>query len=194
MSTLDLLTKRNASFAANDFPAGLRMMPRLRAMIIGCADPRVDPAQVLGLDLGDAAIIRNVGGRVTPGTLQNMALLRMLAPQEGPEPGGEWTLIVLHHTDCGITRLVNRPEPLAAYLGVPAEALDVGNVTDPRASVASDVAALRRVPGIPAEWLVTGLVYDVETGLVDEVVPLSRLREPEPVATADAITEGQPVR
>ena len=194
MSTLDLLTARNASFAANDFPTGLRMMPRLRAMIIGCVDPRVDPAQVLGLHLGDAAIIRNVGGRVTPGTLQNMALLRMLGNQKAADPGDDWTLIVLHHTDCGITRLVNHPEPLAAYLGVATEALDVGNVTNPRVSVASDVAALRQVPGIPAEWLVTGLVYDVEIGLVEEVVPLSRLRDPESDGSAEARSDGQPMQ
>lgn len=178
MSTLDVLIERNATFAANEFPAGLGMMPRLRAMIIGCADPRVDPALVLGLDLGDAAIIRNVGGRVTPGTLQNMVLLRMLATQEATDPGGGWTLIVLHHTDCGITRLVNRPEPLAEYLGVPIHAFDAGEVINPRASVVSDIAALRRVPGIPQQWLVTGLVYDVETGLVEEVVPLSQLGQP----------------
>src|SRR5260370_14552434 len=79
MSTLDTLLERNHEFAAHRFVAGLPMRPSLRTLIISCADPRVDPVHLLGLEPGEAVVLRNVGGRVTPGTLQ---LLR--TRPEGP--------------------------------------------------------------------------------------------------------------
>ena len=105
MTLLDTLTNRNRDFAAQEFVADLPLMPSLRAIIIGCADPRVDPARLLGLKNGEAVVIRNIGGRITPGTLQTMGMLSTIAQIEGTNPGGDFTLIVLHHTDCGITRL-----------------------------------------------------------------------------------------
>jgi carbonic anhydrase len=68
MDTVETLTQRNAEFAAHRFAAGLQMTPSLKTIIIGCVDPRVDPAQILGIDLGDVAVIRNIGGRVTATT------------------------------------------------------------------------------------------------------------------------------
>ncbi len=65
------LAKRNAGFATGGSFATLRLMPSGSLTVIGCVDPRVDPSDVLGLTLGEAAVIRNVGGRVTPATLQN---------------------------------------------------------------------------------------------------------------------------
>lgn len=101
----------------------------------------------------------------------------MISRADGVAPGGDFNLIVLHHTDCGITRLVSFPDPLAAYFGIAKEELEAKAVTDPWASVAVDVAALKRVPGLPAGWIVSGLVYDVTTGLVEQVVAPSRLGE-----------------
>ena len=101
------LSERNAHFAATRFDADLTINPRGNMMIIGCVDPRVDPAHVLGLDNGEAAIIRNVGGRVTPATLRTMAMLSKVgqANAETRHPG-VWNLVILHHTDCGMTDLV----------------------------------------------------------------------------------------
>jgi carbonic anhydrase len=177
MDTIDRLTERNTHFAAHQFRAGLVMMPTLKTMIIGCADPRVDPAEVLGLELGEAVVIRNIGGRITPATLQTMLMLRLVAAADpaGP-PGPGWNLIVLHHTDCGINRLTGYPELLADHLGVDKAALDSQHVTDPWASVATDVAALKANPFLPAELIVSGLVYDVETGLIEQIVGPEQLR------------------
>src|ERR1700738_3288230 len=105
VTTLDTLLDRNRRFAAADLPADLRLFPKLETIVIGCADPRVDPAAILGLGLGDALIIRNLGGRFTPDTMQTMAALGAIARAEGASPGPGWNLVVLHHTDCGITRL-----------------------------------------------------------------------------------------
>jgi carbonic anhydrase len=178
MDTIQTLTERNTHFAAHRFRVGLAMMPSLRTMIIACADPRVDPATVLGLELGDAVVIRNIGGRITPATLQTMLMLRLVAAADpGGPPGPGWNLIVRHHTDCGINRLTGYPELLAEHLGVDEAELDAQHVTDARASVAADVAALKANPFLPSEFIVSGLVYDVETGLIEQIVGPEQLRD-----------------
>jgi carbonic anhydrase len=148
-------------------------------MIIGCVDPRVDPALLLGLKLGEAVVIRNVGGRITPATLQTVRMLNRVALVEGGIPAGEFHLIVLQHTQCGITHLEGDLDMLASYFGIDKEGLKAKAVTDPHAAVAVDVAALKANPALPGNWLVSGLVYDVMTGLVDVVVPPAPLRQPE---------------
>jgi carbonic anhydrase len=84
--------------------------------------------------------------------------------------------IVLHHTDCGITRLTRAPELLAGYLGVAPAHLDGLAISDPHAAVAVDVAALKANPLLPGDFLVTGVVYDVTTGRVETVVAPAPLR------------------
>ncbi|MBW8799397.1 MAG: carbonic anhydrase, partial [Streptomyces sp.] len=75
MIDTDELTRRNARFADGGSFAGLGLMPGGSLTVIGCVDPRVDPSHVLGLELGEAAVIRNVGGRVTPATLRTLEML-----------------------------------------------------------------------------------------------------------------------
>ncbi|GAB4508259.1 MAG: carbonic anhydrase [Anaerolineae bacterium] len=171
MTVIDMLTRRNQTFVENGFEAGLSMMPQLRAMIITCADPRVDPAHLLGLKSGEAAVIRNVGGRMTPGTLQNMALLQLVGQSQGAPSTANFDLIILHHTDCGITHLEHKPDLLAAYFGIDKTELGAKAIHDPYAAVVIDVAALKANPMLPATWSVSGLVYDVATGHVETVVP-----------------------
>ena len=171
------LTARNRIFAQHAFAPSATMMPRLKTMVIGCADPRVDPAHVLGLASGDALIIRNVGGRYTPATRQTMATLRAVGQAEGGAPGAGWNLIVLHHTDCGITRLADNSDLLAPMFDIEAADLATKAIGDPRRAVAVDVAAIKANPFLPAEFIVSGLVYDVHSGLVETVIPPSRLGE-----------------
>ncbi|GHO62487.1 carbonic anhydrase [Ktedonobacter sp. SOSP1-52] len=176
MTMLDTLVERNQDFASHHFLKDLPLMPTLRAMVIGCVDPRVDPTLLLGLKLGEAVVIRNVGGRITPGTLQAIGMLRRIAQGEGGNPAGEFHLIVLQHTQCGIAHLEGNPDMLASYFGIGKEGLKAKAVTDPHAAVAVDVAALKANPVLPGNWLVSGLVYDVTTGLVEVVVPPAPLR------------------
>lgn len=154
-------------------PSLPRALPNVKAIVIGCADMRVDPAHVLGLEAGEAVVIRNIGGRMTPGTFEQLALLGRIGQVAGAAPGagGEFHVIVLHHTDCGITRLARDPDMLIPYFGIKAQDLNAKAVLDPRAAVAVDVAALRSAQAMPEEWLASGLVYDVATGLVDVIVP-----------------------
>lgn len=171
MSVIDTLSKRNQVFAEHEFETDLSMMPKLRVMIITCADPRIDPAHLLGLNPGEAAVIRNVGGRITPGTLQNMALLQMVSQAQATPSSGSFDLIILHHTDCGITHLANRPEMLASYFGIDKTELAVKAINNPYASVVVDVAALKANSALPATWSVYGMVYDTSTGRIETVVP-----------------------
>ena len=89
---------------------------------------------------------------------------------------GELHIIVLQHTDCGMTRLAGNPDMLARYFQIPEAELKTRAVTDPRAAVTVDVASLRAIPALPGEWLISGLVYDVATGLVEVVVPPAPIR------------------
>src|SRR6266567_9203882 len=180
MTTFDTLLERNRDFASHEFSKDVPLMPR--AMIIGCVDQRVDPAHLLGLGLGEAIVIRNVGGRITPATLQTMGMLKRIAQVGGGAPAGEFHLIVLQHTHCGITRLDRDPDLLASYFDISQESLLAKAIPDPRAAVAVDVAALKAIPALPGNWLVSGLVYDVTTGLVEVVMPSAPLRSAEPPA------------
>jgi len=187
MSILDSMLERNKDFAARESAAGTlaislpKALPKVRAIIIGCADMRVDPAHVLGIKSGEAVVIRNIGGRITPGLLEQLGLLGRIGEVAGAVAGGggEFHLIVLQHTDCGITRLAGDPAMLARYFQVGEGELKAKAVTDPRAAVAADVAALRAIPALPGEWLLSGLVCDVATGLVETVVPPARIRAAE---------------
>jgi carbonic anhydrase len=184
MTTLDSMLERNKNLAARQSAADALMpsLPRallnLKAIIIGCADMRVDPAHVLGIKPGEAVVMRNIGGRITPGLLEQLGLLGRIGEVAGEIPGGggEFHLVVLQHTDCGVTRLVGDPAMLKDYFQIEETELKRKAVADPRAAVAVDVALLRAIPALPAEWLISGLVYDVATGLVDVVVPPARIR------------------
>lgn len=171
MTDADDLVRRNAQFAANGFRSDLVINPSGNMMVIGCVDPRVDPGHVLGLANGEAAIIRNVGGRITPATLRTMGMLgKVGAANADTHRPGDWNLVILHHTDCGMTDLASFPDLLAEYFEIPATELDTKSVSDPVGSVRVDVDVILSVIHAPA-YLVTGLVYDVDTGLVDIVVP-----------------------
>ena len=186
LNYLDHLLQGNREFAARQSAAGTlmpslpRALPNVKAIVIGCADMRVDPADILGLKAGEAVVMRNIGGRITPGLLEELGLLGRIGEVAGEIPGGggEFHIIVLQHTDCGITRLVGDPAKLAHYFQIQEGELKTKAITDPRAAVAFDVAALRAIPALPGAWLISGLVYDVATGLAEIVVA------PAPIRTA----------
>ncbi len=169
MTVIDTLQQRNAAFAAGRFEP-LPLRATLNTTIVTCVDPRVDPAHILGIELGEAGIIRNVGGRITPATLRQLALLRQL-PRHEPAGNVENHLVLLHHTDCGILRLQQFPDQLAEYFGISADQLETKSIADPHASVRADIALLATTPDIPGTLVVSGLVYDVATGLIETVVP-----------------------
>ena len=167
---IDDILRNNREFAAGHEVGGLGLLPARQTIVLTCADPRVDPAVVLGLDLGDAVVIRNVAGRVTPATMRTLALLGAISRKEAGAPTGDWALVVIHHTDCGITRILDQQDALAAEFEVTPDQLDTDEFSDPRRTLLADVASLQANPFLPKNLAIAGLLYDVQTGLVETVV------------------------
>ncbi len=171
------LLDRNRSFA-EQFEAGdLTIRPNLSTIILTCVDARVDPAHLFGLGLGDAVVIRNAGGRITPAVMRDFAILGVLGANM---PGGAMQpeLVVIHHTDCGMSRLANPAiqQQVAERLGLSTDEVAAMAITDPARTVQDDVERLRKTPGTPDQLIVSGFVYDVKNGTINQVVPPAPLR------------------
>jgi carbonic anhydrase len=163
--------ERNRAFAAAGGHEGAVVFPNLRLFVITCLDPRVDPAHFLGLGLSDAMVVRNVGGRVTPEVINDVAFIAQLA--EGFLPDGPlFEVAVIHHNQCGTGALADDTfrRRYAERIGAEESGLREHAVLDPVATVAHDVALLRTAPAISPRVTVSGHVYDVVTGLVETIL------------------------
>jgi carbonic anhydrase len=162
------LLERNERFARTYAPVALGI-PARQMLIVTCLDHRVDPAIILGLQLGDAPVIRNAGGRVTEAVVDDIAYLAFLA---GHLFGGQgptlFEVAVIHHTQCGTGFLADPGflRQAAEATGLPEAALEACAVADPHATVAADVERLLSSPSLPAQVSVSGHVYDIATGHV----------------------------
>lgn len=174
MTKMIPLLQRNEQFAAAYTPAPLGP-PATQVVIVTCVDHRVDPAIILGLQLGDAVVIRNTGGRVTPAVVDDIAYLAFLAGQlfSGVVAAeGLFEVAVVHHTQCGTGFLA---DPAFRYqaarsTGMPEAALEAAAVADPHKSVRTDVERLLAAPMLSPRVSVSGHVYDIATGRVTTVV------------------------
>jgi carbonic anhydrase len=165
------LLERNEQFARTYTPAALGL-PAAQVLIVTCLDHRVDPAIVLGLRLGDAPVIRNAGGRVTPAVIDDVAYLAFLA---GQLSGGQLELFevaVVHHTQCGTGFLADPAfrRRAAEATGLSEAALEASAVADPHATVKADVERLLTSPSLSPKVSVSGHVYDIATGRVTTAV------------------------
>jgi len=172
-SRMTPLLEHNEQFARTYTPTPLGL-PAAQVIIVTCLDHRVDPAITLGLKLGDAAVLRNAGGRVTQPVIEEVAYLAFLGQRIS---GGQLTddkrveVAVIHHTQCGTGFLADpgfRREASQAT-GVDEAALEASAVADPHATVSADVERLLTSPLLPPRMSVSGHVYDVETGRVTTV-------------------------
>jgi carbonic anhydrase len=168
MTKMTPLLERNEQFARTYTPAALGL-PAAQVLIVTCLDHRVDPAIVLGLQLGDAPVIRNAGGRVTPAVIDDIAFLAFLTGQLSGAQGAAGTLFevaVIHHTQCGTGFLADPGfrQQAAAATGLPGAALEATAVTDPHATVKADVERLLTSPLLAPKVSVSGHVYDIATG------------------------------
>ena len=162
---------RNRAFAAAGGHQGAVVFPSLRLFVITCLDPRVDPAHFLGLGLSDAVVLRNVGGRVTPEVINDVAFIGQMT-ESVLRDGPLFEVAVIHHTQCGTGALADDSfrRRYAERIGAEPESLCDHAVLDPAATVATDVQRLRSAPQVSPRIAVSGHVYDVVTGLVDTVV------------------------
>jgi carbonic anhydrase len=161
MEATMLLTRNSAYVEAFD-KGELAAPPALRVAIVTCMDARLDPARALGLDEGDAHVIRNAGGVVTDDVIRSLSISQH-------ELGTE-AVMLIHHTRCGMQTFTD--EQFAA-----AREADSGQrppwsartFSDLEEDVRDSVRRVRESPFIPRTDNVRGFVYEVETGRVREV-------------------------
>ena len=174
MTKMTSLLERNEQFARTYTPAALGI-PAQQMLIVTCLDHRTDPAIVLGLQLGDAPVIRNAGGRVTQAVINDISYLAFLAGQLFGGQGAPDTLFevaVVHHTQCGTGFLADPGfrHRAAEATGLPEAALEAAAVTDPHITVKADVERLLASPLLSPRVSVSGHVYDIATGRVTTVL------------------------
>src|ERR1700722_18314502 len=173
MSNIAQLGDRNRAFAATDarrnVPA-LPFIPFLNLYIVTCIDCRVDPAETLGIKLGEALVERNIGGRITPAVIRDIAYAAYLVETKAPD-GPYFEVAIIHHTDCGSTLLADDDlrHGFAQRIGVDERTLADTPVLDPARTGQTDVNRGLWAEEIPADGRVSGHVYDVGTGLVTTV-------------------------
>jgi carbonic anhydrase len=159
--TDDLLA--NAERYAERFDRGsLPMPPAKRVAVLACMDARINPYGLLGLEEGDAHVIRNAGGAVTDDAIRSLAISqRLLGTEE---------VILIHHTDCGMLTFKDDDfrhqiqQETGIRPGWAAEAFD-----DPEEDVRQSIARIKASPFIPKKEHVRGFVYHVESGRLTEV-------------------------
>ena len=158
----DDLLQGNARYAA-DFDLGdLPRSPKRQLIIVTCMDARISVLAALGLELGDAHILRNAGGRVSDDVIRSLVVsTRVLGVDH---------VVVMHHTGCGMAS-ISRRDVLQMLSDIDAEHLesfDIMAIEDQQLALREDVEAVRTSPLLPPVE-VAGMIYDVATGLVSRV-------------------------
>src|SRR5213592_1888131 len=162
MAELDTMLEANERYAAGFDKGGLGMPPARSVAVVACMDARLHPAKFLGLEEGDAHVIRNAGGRASDDAIRSLAISQQLL--------GTREVVVIHHVDCGMLTFSNEQlrakckDELGADAAAAAERIDFLPFPDLEQSVRDDVAALRGSPLLRPDTQVAGFVYDVTTG------------------------------
>jgi carbonic anhydrase len=157
----DRIVAANRSYAEGFSGAGA-VRPSRNLAIVACMDARLDIFALLGLEIGDAHVIRNAGGIVTDDVFRSLTLSqRALGTRE---------IVLVHHTDCGLQGVVDDDfaAELEAATGV-VPGWRAGGFADPHADVAVSIERLRSSPFLLHRDLISGFVYDVDTGRLDPV-------------------------
>ena len=162
MPVTDELLTNNESYAASFTKGELPMPPGKQVAVVACMDARLDPARVLGLEEGDAHVIRNAGGVVTDDVIRSLTISqRLLGTEE---------IILIHHTDCGMLTFKDDEvkAAIATETGIrPPFALEA--FPDVDADVQQSIARIKASPFVPKTDQVRGFVYEVETGRLREI-------------------------
>jgi carbonic anhydrase len=162
MSQTDELLRNNQRYAAAFDKGDLRPAPARKVAVVACMDARLDPARALGLEEGDAHVIRNAGGVVTDDAIRSLAISQHLLGTE--------EIILLHHTDCGMATFTEdefRRRMVEAAGVKPTWAAE--SFEDADEDVRQSIARIRASPFIPRSDAVRGFVYDVASGRLREV-------------------------
>jgi carbonic anhydrase len=162
MSATDELLENNCAYAERFDKAGLPIPPARKLAVVTCMDARLSPYVMLGLEEGEAHIIRNAGGVVTDDEIRSLAISqRLLGTEE---------IMVIHHTECGMLTFTDDEfrRQIQEETGVkPQWAAEAFSDLDD--DVRQSVARIHASPFIPRKESVRGFVYEVETGRLREV-------------------------
>ncbi|MDB5075867.1 MAG: putative carbonate hydratase [Chloroflexi bacterium] len=161
MSAADEFLQANQGYAANFTKGDLPMPPGRHVAVIACMDARLDPARALGLEEGDAHVIRNAGGRASDAIRSLIISQQLLGTRE---------VVVVHHTDCGMLTFGDDQlrKQVEQKLGTPTD-MSFDSFTDLAQSVRDDVTTIKSSPYLLKDIPVRGFIYDVKTGRVSEV-------------------------
>ena len=162
MSAEDQLLDANRKYARELFVGPLPLAPARRMAIVACMDSRMPIFAILGLQSGEAHIIRNAGGVVTDDVIRSLLLSQRLM--------GTREIVLVHHTDCGLTKVSEdrmRHELEEATGMRPWFAFE--SFSDPYSDVRQSIRRLQRSPFLPHRDAIRGFVYEVETGYLREV-------------------------
>ena len=162
MSVIDELVQANAKYARTFDRGDLPLPPGRRLAVVTCMDARIIPSRALGLEEGDAHVIRNAGGRARDALRSLVISQRLLGTNE---------IAVIHHTDCGMLTFTNRElhAKVKQDLGADSTGIDFLPFSNLEESVREDVEFLLSSPLISSDVPVRGFVYDVRTGRLNEV-------------------------
>lgn len=165
MSEVDRILEANRTYAASFGGGDLEIPPARSVLVLTCIDARLDPAKILGLEIGDAHVLRNAGGRVTDDVVRSALISSWLL--------GTRAFLVIHHTDCGLTKFTD--DVLHGMIrdatGIDVSDDDYLAFSDVDQSVRDDVARLGGMKTHPEDVTVAGHVYDVRLGELREVEP-----------------------
>ena len=171
MTRLTPLLERNEQYVRDYVPVALGV-PTAQLVVVTCLDHRIDPAAVLGLRPGDAPVIRNAGGRITPSVINDLAYLAFLAEALFGATGPLFEVAIVHHTQCGTGFLADSAflRQAARATGVEEPVLKASEAAEPDRTVRGDVEHLLASPLLSPRVSVSGHVYAIETGRVTTVV------------------------
>ena len=163
MSVVQEFVQANEQYASTFQKGDLALPPARKVAVLVCMDARIDPARALGLEEGDAHVIRNAGGRAADA-------LRSLVISE--ELLGTKSVVVIHHTDCGMLTFSNEDirAKIQQDLHTSADNIDFLPFSNLEQSVRDDVAFLRESPLIAKDIDISGFIYDVQNG---KLLPVS---------------------
>jgi carbonic anhydrase len=162
MSETDRLVENARSYAEGFQKADLAMPPSKRVAVLACMDARLIPTRVLGLDEGEAHVIRNAGGVVTDDAIRSLAISQNLLGTE--------EIVLIHHTDCGMLTFTDEDfaSKLEEETGQRPE-WSAHAFSDLEGDVRDSIARLKESPFIPNKDSIRGFVYDVKTGELREI-------------------------
>jgi carbonic anhydrase len=162
MSQTESLLKNNEAAARSFTKGSLPLPPAKKLAVLACMDARLDVHKILGLDLGDAHVIRNAGGVATDDAIRSLVISqRLLGTEE---------VVLIHHTDCGMLTFKDDElkSKIEAETGIrPPFALEA--FPDLDRDVRQSIGRIRASPFVPLKGKIRGFVYDVKTGRLREV-------------------------